>query len=171
MAHELVVRKATEDDVLDVFEITHMAFTKYARDMGHPELVSALRELPDDILRDIREKHVLIAYLDDVPVGSVRYWDLGGGMGYLTRFGVKPECQRGGVGKALVQAVEDGCRELGLKAIFLHTSARMTNLVRFYYAAGYFIHSTTHDRGYIRALFVRELEGEGNYDLSPLGKL
>lgn len=171
MALDLVVRPATEDDVLDVFEITHMAFTKYARDMGHPELVSALRELPDDILNDIRNKHVLIAYLNNVPIGSVRYWDLGNGMGYLTRFGVKPECQRSGVGKALVKAVEDGCRELGLKAIFLHTSARMTNLVRFYYSSGYFIHSTTHDRGYIRALFIRELGKEGDYDLSVLGNL
>lgn len=164
MAHDLLVRPATEADVLDIFEITHMAFTRYARDMGHPELVSALKELPDDIRREMEHKHVLIASLDGVPVGSVRYWDAGNGMGYLSRFGVKPECQRGGVGKALVTAVEEGCRSMGLRAIALHTSSRMTNLVRFYYSAGYFIHSTTLDRGYIRALFIRELKGVGDYD-------
>jgi len=171
MAYELVIRPATEEDILDIFEITHMAFTKYAREMGRPELVSALREVPEDIKRDLDSKHVLIALMDGVPVGSVRYYELEGGIGYLTRFGVKPECQRGGVGKALVKAVEDGCREMGLRAIMLHTSARMTNLVRFYYAAGYFIHSTAMDRGYIRALFIRELKEPWNWSLESVKDL
>ena len=34
MAHDLLVRPATEADVLDIFEITHMAFTRYARDIS-----------------------------------------------------------------------------------------------------------------------------------------
>ena len=43
----------------------------------------------------------------------------------------------------------------------------MTYLVCFYYRNGYFIHSTSTDRGYIRALLVRELV-DGDYDLTSV---
>jgi len=40
----------------------------------------------------------------------------------------------------------------------------MFPLVRFYYGQGFFVHSTTTDRGYIRALMVLELNGETDID-------
>jgi hypothetical protein len=43
----------------------------------------------------------------------------------------------------------------------------MAGLVHFYYRAGYFIHSTSDARGYIRALFVRELGEPDAYDVTP----
>ena len=43
-----------------------------------------------------------------------------------------------------------------------------SDLIRFYYGHGYFIHSTDESRGYIRALLVHELEMPGNYDLAPV---
>ena len=43
-----------------------------------------------------------------------------------------------------------------------------SDLIRFYYGHGYFIHSTENTRGYIRALLVHELEMPGNYDLAPV---
>ena len=69
-----------------------------------------------------------------------------------------------GLGRTLVQQVKMSCRVLGLKAILLHTASRMLPIVRFYYGQGFFIHSTTHDRGYIRALMVYELSRGNGLD-------
>ena len=163
------IRPACEADIAAVTDITHAAFLQYAQNLGLPGAVAALKETPEDVRRAIQTQHVLVAEVDGQAVGCVRYQDIGG-IGYLSRFGVHPSQQQGGVGAALVQAVEDGCRALGLPAIALHTSARMASLVHFYYRAGYFIHSTSTERGYIRALFVRELDAPDAYDLTPAYK-
>lgn len=163
---EVCIRPALTADIPSITEITHAAFAVYANDVRMPGAIAALRETPADVAKALQAQHVLIAELGGVPVGCVRYQDIGG-IGYLSRFAVRPDLQRGGIGRLLVQGVEDGCTAMGLPAIALHTSSRMSSLVHFYYRAGYFIHSTNTERGYIRALFVRELVEPAVYDLSP----
>ncbi len=162
----VLVRPATVADVDAIAAITPAAFLQYAHDLGLPGAVTALQETRADVEKALVTQHVLVAEVCGDIVGCVRYQDIGG-IGYLSRFGVRPDQQQGGVGRTLVQAVEEGCRALGLPAIALHTSARMAHLVQFYYRAGYFIHSTCTKRGYIRALFVRELGQANGYDVSP----
>lgn len=154
----IVIRPAMEADIPAIAAITHEAFLLYAQQVGIPSAIGALSETEADVRRALESKKVLVASLQDRIVGSVRYEDLGGGIGYLSRFGVTPVLQQGGVGSALIEAVAEGCRDMGLSAVTLHTGARVTHLVSFYYRCGYFIHSTTHDRGYVRALFVHELD-------------
>lgn len=164
------VRSAVEADAEAICDVVHSAFTKYQQDLGQTGKVSALKENADDIRRDIRSKHVLIGMLDGRIIGSVRYEILpsaGGPVAYLSRFGVLGDYQGSGMGGILIKRVEDECRAQGARAIALHTSSRMTYLVCFYYRNGYFIHSTSTARGYIRALMVRELDA-GDYDLSPV---
>lgn len=163
MKKKIAIKKAVPEDAGVVYDITQEAFKKYAQDLELPQAVDALRDTEADILRDIREKTVLIACLDGQPAGAVRF-DVIGDVARITRFGVKLMAQGRGVGSALIGAVETMCREMGLTAILLHTSARMFPLVRFYYGQGFFIHSTTTDRGYIRALMVLELNGEIDVD-------
>jgi len=153
----LEIRKAVEADIPEIFSITREAFEKYARDLGLPHAVSALKETYETIQRDLKTKTILIALLDGIPVGSVRFEVLPGNIAYVSRFGVKLDIQNCGVGKALISAVEKEAREMGLDALTLHTAAKMTALVRFYYGLGFYIHSTTTDRGYIRALLCRDL--------------
>ncbi len=164
---QVLVRPATEADIPAIHQVTHAAFEVYANDVRMPGAIVALRETEADVRKALETLNVLVAEVEGQVVASVRYQDKGG-IGYLSRFAVHPDQQRGGIGRALVQAVEDGCRALGLPAIALHTSARMSSLVHFYYRAGYFIHSTGTDRGYIRALFVRELGEPDAYDLGPV---
>jgi len=157
---QLTIREAAPEDAGAVFGITTEAFTKYAGGIDAPESVDALKETKEDVLSDIEHKTVLVAFLDGEPAGSVRFQAIGS-CAYLTRFGVRLMAQGYGVGRALVREVEKRCRELGLKAVLLHTSSKIHSLMRFYYDHGFFVHSTTTDRGYIRALMVLELE-EGN---------
>jgi N-acetylglutamate synthase-like GNAT family acetyltransferase len=168
MAREVMVRRATEDDMLSVYEITHIAFAKYAYDLGVPSHVEALDETQDDILREIRTKYVLVAEVEGKIVACVRYFKVNDDIAYLSRFAVRPELQRSGVGKVLISNVEAGCRGLGVKAIALHTCAKMRANIRFYYAAGFYIYDVGHDRGYIRALLLKDLEDRPSYDVTPL---
>ena len=172
-ASKTLVRPATEADSSAIHRVTRAAFEVYGNDVRMPAAIIALRETEEDVRRMIRHAgsgvRVLVAEVEGVVVGSVRYQDIGG-IGYLSRFAVRPDLQRGGIGRVLVQAVEDGCRAMGLPAIALHTSSRMSSLVHFYYRAGYFIHSTSTERGYIRALFVKELGEPDAYDLSPASR-
>ena len=123
-----------------------------------------LKETPEDVVRDIGKKHVIIGTFVSKPAGSIRFDILPGNIAYISRFGVRPEFQKYGMGKALSQFVHARCRELGLNAIVLHTGAKVFQLVRCYYGMGYYVHSTTTDRVYIRAFLVHELQPE--YDLS-----
>ncbi|MFZ5974087.1 MAG: GNAT family N-acetyltransferase [Bacillota bacterium] len=162
----LTIREAAPADAGIVFDITQEAFKKYASAIESPQ-VAALKETKEDILRDMAKKTVLIAYLDGEPAGSVRF-QVFDGFAYISRFGVKLMAQGCGVGRALIKEVEKRCRALGLKAILLHSSSRLFSLVRFYYGQGFFIYSTTTDRGYVRALLVKELEEENGLDYGEL---
>ncbi len=161
------IRVAFPEDAEAIHRITQEAFAKYQHDLGKEEPVAALKETREDILRDMANKMVLIGFVNGEPVGSVRF-EVHGDLAYISRFGVRPAVQKTGIGGMLVSKVEELCREMGIKAIALHTSSRMYGLIRFYYGHGYFIHSTATDRGYIRALLIHELEGPAGYDLEPV---
>ncbi|MDL2289613.1 GNAT family N-acetyltransferase [Clostridia bacterium OttesenSCG-928-F22] len=163
----LTVRPATMEDIPAIQDITLEAFNKYARDLGMPEKVKALHETTKDVEYDLTHKHVFIGLLGDEKLGSIRFEILPGNIAYISRFGVKLIAQGCGMGRALMGAVEKACREMGVTAIVLHTSSRMSSLVRFYYGQGYYVHSTTTDKGYIRALLVRDLTpGEKDFSVA-----
>lgn len=166
---DLVIKKASEQDVFTIHDIVQQAFEVYARELGLPDKVSALKETPHTILEEMRKKTIFVAWLDGQPVGTIRLEVLSSGkVGYISRFGVRPDVQNCGVGKALMREVEQEARKLGLCALTLHTASKMTSLVRFYYGMGFYIHSTSTDRGYIRALMCKELEQCDALDLNAV---
>ncbi len=152
------VRVATYNDIDAIEQITHEAFQKYAQMVGNDN-IQALCETKEDIKNDIDNSLVLVAFMDNVPVGSVRVKiNEEDKTAYLSRFGVKINSQNNGVGKSLINLVDLKMREMGIKRIMLHTGAKVSSLVRFYYGRGYYIDSTTKDRGYIRALLCKDYE-------------
>ncbi len=152
------VRVATYDDIEAIGQITHEAFQKYAQMVGNNN-IQALCETKEDIKNDIDNSLVLVAFMDNVPVGSVRVKvNMEEKTAYLSRFGVKVSSQNNGVGKSLMNLVDLKMKEMGIKKLMLHTGAKVTSLVRFYYGRGFYIDSTTKDRGYIRALLCKDYE-------------
>jgi len=152
------VRVATYNDIDAIEQITREAFQKYAQMVGNDN-IQALCETKEDIKNDIDNSLVLVAVMDNVPVGSVRVKiNEEDKTAYLSRFGVKISSQNNGVGKSLINLVDLKMREMGIKRIMLHTGAKVSSLVRFYYGRGYYIDSTTKDRGYIRALLCKDYE-------------
>jgi len=165
---EIIIRPAGAADIPAIHRIILAAFRKYADVLGLDGQVSALRETEADIAKEIVHKTVLVAERDGEIVGSVRYEMITEDVAYLTRFSVDPDVHNSGIGKLLLAAVNEYAARQGAKVIALHTASKMTPLVRMYYGMGYYIKSTSEDRGYIRALFLRELAEEGLPDLSVL---
>ena len=155
---EIIIKNATIDDIPAIHRITMEAFEGYALNLGLPHQVHALKETYETIKTDLDKKVVLVAWAGDKPVGTIRCEALPpGNVGYISRFGVRPDASNMGVGRALLIAIEKEAAERGLTLLTLHTASKMASLVQFYYKMGYYIHSTTTDRGYIRAYFCKEL--------------
>ena len=107
MPMKITVRKALPKDAPAILDITKEAFSKYAFDLGMPEKVKALKESEAVVLDDMQRKTVLVAELDGVPVGTIRYEQITPSMAYISRFGVGRGAQSCGGG---------GARGLGIRS-------------------------------------------------------
>jgi ribosomal protein S18 acetylase RimI-like enzyme len=164
---DIIIKHATIDDIPAIHRITMEAFERYALNLGLPNQVHALKDTYETIKADLEKKIVLVAWVGDEAVGTIRCEALPpGNVGYISRFGVLPDASNMGVGRALLKAMEKEAVERGLTLLTLHTASKMAPLVQFYYKMGYYIHSTTTDRGYIRAYFCKELSYDSDLRIS-----
>lgn len=155
-----VVRKAVVEDAKEIHLLAKEAYKMYTENAGITELVPPLEETYEDVKKDIETKEVFAALFNGKIIGSVRIEIKADNSAYLGRFGVSASYQNNGVGKILMNAVDESMRKLGVTNLYLHTASRMFSLVKFYYGRGFYIESTTKDRGYIRALLCKEYETE-----------
>jgi ribosomal protein S18 acetylase RimI-like enzyme len=153
--YSLIIRKAIVEDAPAIREIMQESFKKYMEDTGLTGSMDALSESYEDIVRDIKNKEVYIAIIDDVAVGSVRVELRPDNTAYLSRFGVKLCYHNIGIGKALINLVDKLLTARGIQSVSLHTASQYSDLVRFYYGRGFYVESTSKDRGYVRALMVK----------------
>ncbi len=156
MNYSFVIRKATVEDAESIQSITYEAFKKYMEDAGLSGTMEALEESIEDIKRDIEKKEIFVAFIDDVPVGTIRVQILSDSSAYISRFGVRLQYHNIGIGKSLMNLVDKLLQSKGVKQVSLHTASKYRDLVRFYYGRGFYIDSTSKDRGYIRALLVKD---------------
>ncbi len=154
--YSFIIRKAVESDASAIHEIIRESFSKYMADTGLTSSVDALQESVEDIIRDIRTKEVYIALIDDIAVGTARVSILPDNTAYLSRFGVRPSYNNIGIGKSLMNLIDKMLIQKGIKSVSLHTASKYKDLVRFYYGRGFYIDSTTKDKGYVRALMIKE---------------
>ncbi|MBQ7975938.1 MAG: GNAT family N-acetyltransferase [Clostridia bacterium] len=149
------VRLANKNDVDAIIDITKEAFKSYINLAGIPD-TPALNETPEDVLKDLQTKLVLIALADETPVGCVRLEIFDDNTAYLSRFAVRTTSQNNGIGKSIMNLVDKIMIDKGIKEITLHTGSKITSLVRFYYGRGFFIDSTDKSKGYVRACLKKE---------------
>jgi len=151
-----IIRRASEEDACAIKEIMQESFGKYIKDAGLPATLEALNESCEDIVSDIKNKYVFVAVMGPEAIGSVRVEILPDNTAYIMRFGVRIAYQNIGVGKSLMSAVDQLLTSKGVKKAYLHTASKNFDLVRFYYGMGFYVDSTSKDRGYVRALMVKE---------------
>lgn len=152
---KLIIKDAVPSDAKDIHSILNVAFEEYCTILGITP--NAISESEVDIVTDIKTKNVLIARASNtLTVGTIRYHMMDN-ICYISRFGVLPNWQSSGAGNLLLKEVEQRAKQLGAAAIMLHSASKLLKQVRYYYGQGFFIHSTDHTPGYIRALFIKEL--------------
>jgi len=156
VGYSFIIRKAEPADAPAIRDIMQESFSKYMKDACLTGSMEALEESVEDIVEAIRTQEVYIAIIDDVAVGSVRVKLMPDNTAYLSRFGVRSSYHNIGIGKALMNLVDKLLTARGIKSVSLHTASKYRDLVRFYYGRGFYIDSTTKDRGYIRALMIKE---------------
>lgn len=154
MLYSFIIRQAVESDAESVYHILQQAFREYAQITGQPHL-EALEETVDDVRKEIAEKVVFIAVIDDEIVGTVRL-DIREDKAYLSRFAVGRNSRNIGIGKALMNAVDKYLISKGVREVTLHTASRHAVLMRFYYGRGFFVEAIETDRGYLRARLRKE---------------
>ncbi|ADL13037.1 GNAT family N-acetyltransferase [Acetohalobium arabaticum] len=151
------VKKAEMEDSNLVFRLTKRAFQHYNVPSRSPT-TPALSETIEDVEEDIKEKNILIAYLNDKPVGSVRFYSSNGKDFYLSRLGVIGEYQNQGVGQRLVAEVERWAKAQGGERITLYSAYSSKKLMEFYQKLGYEIIEIRDDPDYTRAVIQKELD-------------
>lgn len=156
MDYSFIIRKATIEDAPSIVVIMQEAFKKYMQDTGLSGTMDALTESLQNVEADILEKEVYIALIDNSPVGTIRIKLLPDKTAYISRFGVRLDYHNIGIGKSLMNLADKIMRSQGIKRVSLHTASKYRDLIRFYYGRGFYIESTSTDRGYIRALLVKE---------------
>ena len=162
----MIIRKAKVEDIESIQKLIRQAFTLYQNSLKKGTDVVALHETPQDVERDIREHTVYVAENNGVILGTIRYKFLSPHLAYIYRFGVEPSEHNAGIGTKLLNYVLEECKAQDIYAVALHTNAKYFKLARYYYGCEFYVHSTTTDHGYIRALFVKELSPTPT-DLSP----
>lgn len=165
------IKKADLEDAQGIQEITHKAFLLYRDNIKTANAYfTALSESIEDVKKDILAKEVFIAERDGIIVGSIRLEYVSPVLAYISRFAVNPDEHNQGVGADLLQKAIDACIEKGIIKVTLHTNSKYYKLARYYYGKGFYVHSTTFDRGYIRALFVKDLEDNREVDFEAVLK-
>jgi len=160
----IIIRPAIPQDIPQILDVTQKAFTKYASEARIPSSLSALSETAEKLEQDLLKKTILVAYIDDVLVGTIRFEILQNGVAYISRFAVRPDIHNCGVGKELIKSAIEAAKNLGVFTLCLHTASKLTSLVKFYYNFGFYIHSTLTDRGYIRGLFCHDITDNPDFD-------
>jgi len=155
------IKKAIKSDANNIKTIMESSFHLYEEVCkknfinGKPFKLDALAESIHDIERDIEEKTVFLATIDDIPVGTIRIKILDNKTAYISRFGVVPDYHNIGIGKSLMNLADKYLISKEIEKAYLYTASTYTDLVRFYYGRGFYVDSTTTDRGYIRAKMLK----------------
>lgn len=156
MNYSFVIRKASIDDAPSIKEVMEDSFGLYKTKLDRSSELEALDETLEDIINDIQKKEVFIALIDDKPVGSIRITLNEDSSAHISRFGVKQSFHNIGIGKALMNLVDKYLGSKNISCARLYTASKYGGLMRFYYGRGFYVHSTTTDKGYVRALLVKE---------------
>jgi ribosomal protein S18 acetylase RimI-like enzyme len=128
------VRRARADEAELVYAILREAFAEYAGTL--PVESGALRETLEDVQAAMAEGGGVLAFIDDVAVGSARYLPEDDAI-YVNRVAVRPGYRRRGIAIALMTYLEDVARSLGKDAIHIGVRQSLPSNVALYERLGY----------------------------------
>ncbi len=134
----ITLRRANFNDVTDIHAMVQQVYAEYRALLPHS---SVWHETPEVITAEMQLGPVLLALVDGKLVGSVRchveHEEGQGDFMYIHRLAVLPNYRRQGLGRTLMQAVEDMTREANLHEVRLEMRAGQPENYHFYLKLGY----------------------------------
>ncbi|MBM7555880.1 GNAT family N-acetyltransferase [Halanaerobacter jeridensis] len=153
---EIKIETAGVEDSDLVYQITKQAFQDYLGP-AFSSLVPALQESKIDVKEDIKNKEVLIAYVDGMAAGSVRFYSINEKEYHLGRLGVLNKFAGKNIGKKLIKEVEKRVKASGGQEITLISAYQKKKLLHFYQRLGYEIEEIREDEDYTRVELKKQL--------------
>lgn len=145
---DVQLRPATVADIPAILAVTKSAYALYNGRLDPPSGV--VHEQPDAVERYFETGGVIVAEVGGEIVGAVRYEPREDYL-YLGRLAVAPAWQRQGIGRRLVEAVEEWALLLGLDEVHLGVRMELTENHDLYRHLGYVENGTApfrHDARY-----------------------
>jgi len=135
--YNLEVKLAKVSDAPIIHDLIIKAFIEY-KDEVPPS--SALEETVPSILIALKDgEQGLISYIDNQPVGMVRFQLKAEGL-YFYRLSVIPEKQGLGIAKKLVRSLEDFAIKKGITTLFCKVRMTVPKNIKLYSSIGYRIY-------------------------------
>ncbi|MEM7251133.1 MAG: GNAT family N-acetyltransferase [Pseudomonadota bacterium] len=149
---KLVIRRASLDDLDAVAACARAAYSKYLGRMDkEPAPMNA------DFERQISQGMVWVATKAHRLVGYVVFYAQGPDGLHLENIAVIPEMSGRGIGKALVQHVEEAARRAGKAAVELYTNEAMVENLAMYPKLGFVAIERKLQDGFDRVFFRKTL--------------
>jgi GNAT superfamily N-acetyltransferase len=126
----VTLREAVAGDIPEMSEVVNASFEVEAF------FVNAPRTHAQQLAEHFRSGHFLLAHQGARLIASV-YYEVRGERGYLGMLAVRPDQQRTGLGRAMIQSVEEILRASGCKIAELSVVSVRTNLLQLYGKLGY----------------------------------
>jgi predicted N-acetyltransferase YhbS len=125
------IRPATEADFTALLQVQQAAFGEYA---AVYKVSGWTTETLDSLKEDAKEKHIIVAEVEGVVVGSVRFWIVAG-VCVVRLLSVSPALQSQGVGKALIREIEQVAT--GAHKFYACTMLRTARNIHLFMSLGY----------------------------------
>jgi len=152
----ITVREITSADVPVLLDVVHAAFEEYRGRLDPPS--GAHSETTESLRRELAGAYALAALAEGEIVGCIFYKPYKQYL-YLYRLAVLPSHRRRGLGLALIAAVEQRARQLGLHRVRLNVRVALTENRAYYERLGYRLVDYAVHKGYMRpTYFILEKE-------------
>lgn len=127
-----IISRIVRESYAEQAETLQIDFAKY------PNFISF--ESPEMVeLRMAGGDQVVLAYLDNLPIGTVSFRVLPGqpDRAHIKRFAILPRFRKKGYGPRLMEYAETSLRKLGVKEVEIASVAAFTRLRKYYEGLGY----------------------------------
>jgi len=129
------IRRALPDDASLIASVLHAAFVEYESSYT-PEAFAATVCTPEQIRARMEEGPVWIALRNGIIKGTVAAVPKGEAL-YVRGMAVDPVTRGSGIGRALLNCVEEFAIESGFKALRLSTTPFLSSAIRLYEKYGF----------------------------------
>lgn len=148
---ELIIRPALAEDGNRIRDVAQLAYSKYIQRIGQ-----APAPMVADFESQIKEQWVKVACCNSVIAGFVVFYPRDDHM-HLENVAVRPQFAGKGIGKQLINHVENVALQQGRVAVELYTNEAMTENLAFYPRMGYVEIARKRQNGFNRVFFRKEI--------------